>query len=200
MKSTLFALLLALLSAPLSAQTVIPGRVLDAQEKPVANVEVLLHALTDSNGEQISKDTSSADGSFELRTQRVSPNALYFVTVVYNGELFMGEMMRPPFPRDQEYIVRVGVNPVDLSGGGAGNMQDITPAVAEEDRTAGLVVIVVAAVAIASVAFFAFRRRPAAYRRWLVELARLEDDLVSNPHDGALLRRREELRNRLLSD
>lgn len=197
----LTALFTLVLTSALPAQTLIPGRVLDAQEKPVANVEVLLHALTDSTGEELSKDTSAADGSFQLGARSLNPGAVYFVTVVYNGELFMGEMMRPPFPRDKEYIVRVGVNPIDLSGGSAGGVQEVTPGpVARKDRTAGIIVIMVAALALVAVALFAFRRRPPAYRRWLVELARLEDDLVHNPNDGVLLKRREELRNRLLSD
>ena len=192
------ALLMAAAAGSAQAQTRIPGRVIDPEQRPVANVEVLLHAVTEQAGSQVDKDTSKADGSFELVITTPVPNALYFVAVTHNGELYMGEMMREPFPRDQEYVVQVGVNPVNL--GPPPVTGELPPAQTSDSRTAGLVVILVAAAAIGTVIIFALRRRPPVHRRWLVELARIEDDLATGGADrDILLKRRAELRARLLT-
>jgi hypothetical protein len=179
-----------------SAQTRISGRVLDADGNPVPGLEVLLHAITETTGTEIDKDTSRTDGAFEVTAAGVNADAVYFVAVVYNGQLFMGDLLRPPFPLDQEYVVRVGVNPIDLSAEAAGTA--VTPQQAESERTAGIIVVIVAAGVIVSILFFVLRRRPPAQRRWLVELARLEEELAAQADAGeALAARRAELRARL---
>lgn len=189
------ATLLVLLAGTAAGQTKIPGRIIDAERNPVANTEVLLHAVTEQTGSQIDTDTSNADGSFELTVKTLEKDAVYFVAVVYNGELYMGDMMRAPFPLGQEYVVQVGVNPVDLGPEAAGTQ--VTTFDAEENRTAGLMVIVVSLAVVAGVVFLAMRHRPPAHRRWLVELARIEEDLTAQRGDDALLqKRRADLRAR----
>jgi hypothetical protein len=179
-----------------TAQTRISGRVLDAEGQPVPGLEVLLHAITEASGTEVDKDTSRTDGAFDVTVTDVDSDAVYFVAVVYNGQLFMGDLLRPPFPLEQEYVVRVGVNPVDLSAEAAGTA--VTPQQAESERTAGVMVVLVAAGVIGAILFFVLRRRPPAQRRWLVELARLEEELATHPDAGeALEARRAELRDRL---
>lgn len=179
-----------------TAQTSINGRVLDATGNPVPGLEVLLHAITESTGAEIDKDTSRTDGAFVVTAAAVDANAVYFVAVVYNGQLFMGDLLRPPFPLDQEYVVRVGVNPIDLSAEAAATAT--TPRQTESDRTAGVVVVIVAAAVIAGILYVVLRRRPPAQRRWLVELARIEEELAAHPDAGeAVEARRMELRDLL---
>jgi hypothetical protein len=191
-------------SAPLRAQSIINGRVIDPNNKPVPNVEVLLHAITESSGSQIDKDTSRVDGTFDLRVDSVNAKSIYFVAVTYNGQLFMGDMLRPPFPRGQQYIVQVGVNPVDFGSSGAtpppASERAFGPGDrATENRVAGTLVIMVAILVIASVVFVALRRRPPEHRRLLVELARIEAEIAERATpDTTLEKRRQELRERLL--
>jgi hypothetical protein len=56
---------------------------------------------------------------------------------------------------------------------------------------------VAAGAIIAALLGYGLRRRPATQRRWLVELARIEDDLTTDPDSSALQKRRAELRARL---
>lgn len=176
-------------------QSEINGRVLDPQQKPVAGLEVLLHAVNESTGMDVDKDTTAADGTFRLVARATDANAVYFVAVVWNGQLYMGDLLRPPFPLAQEYVVRVGVNPVDMSEEAAGTQ--VSPEEQRQNRSRGAVVIVAAGAVIAGLLGFGLRRRPPPQRRWLVELARLEEDLTADPDSSDLLRRRKELRERL---
>jgi hypothetical protein len=188
------ALILVVASDALG-QSDINGRVLDAQEKPVAGLEVILHAVSETSGSDVDKDTTAEDGTFRLSAPSADESAVYFVAVTWEGQLYMGDLLRPPFPTNQEYLVRVGVNPVDLSG-----VADAPPVSAEEqkkERSAGAVVIVAAGAVIAALLGYGLHRRPASQRRWLVELARIEDDIAADPDSSALQKRRAELRARL---
>jgi len=162
-------------------------------------VEVLLHAITESSGSQIDKDTSRADGRFDLRVNSVDPKSIYFVAVTFNGQLYMGDMLRPPFPSGQEYVVQVGVNPVDFGTGSATPPSATVPLQQRDTRVAGAVVIVIAVGVIAALVIVVIRRRPPEHRRLLVELARIEDEiaLAATP-DTTLEKRRTELRDQLL--
>lgn len=188
------AFILVLVSAAFG-QSDIDGRVLDPEEKPIAGLEVILHAVDETTGTDVDKDTTAEDGTFKLSAAQGNPNAVYFVAVVWNGQLYMGDLLRTPFPTGQEYVVRVGVNPVDF--GGAADAPVVTPEEQQKERSAGAVVIVAAGAVIALLLGYGLKRRPASQRRWLVELARLEDDLVADPQSSALQKRRAELRARL---
>ncbi|HUP88693.1 MAG TPA: carboxypeptidase-like regulatory domain-containing protein [Longimicrobiales bacterium] len=199
LRRTLYALLSTLVIATQAfAQNKISGKVIDPQNKPVGNIAVFLHGVSGSAGNEVAHDTSSADGSFELSLPTVDPNLVYFVAVVWNGQLYIGEMLKAPFPTTKDYVVQVGVNPVDL--GGQQDEQPVAPEVQEKDRSAGIAVIVAAIALIALIASIALSRRPPARRRMLVQLARLENEIDANPSDAETLqKRRAELRARLRS-
>lgn len=179
-----------------TAQSRISGKVVDPAGRPVGGIEVLLHAVQESSGNEIDRDTAAADGTFNVTVKSGGSNAVYFVAVVYNGELFIGDLLRLPFPLGQDYLVQVGVNAVDLSPAAAGTLA--TPEETKSSRTAGIVVIIAALALIGGILRFALKRRPAARRRWLVELARLEEDIATAADShGILHQRRAEIRARL---
>jgi hypothetical protein len=200
-RRVLVVLLLALvLPAAAPAQNTISGKVLDPQGKPVAAVEVLLHAVEEKSGNQVDRDTTRADGTFTVSAAKPDANAVYFVAVVWKGELYIGELLKPPFPKTQDYVVQVGINPVDFKTPSTTASAPVTPQQQESNRTAGLVVVLVALLLIAGIVAFALSRRPPLRRRWLLELARVEDEVARNPQPGAALqKRRAELRARLRS-
>ena len=177
------------------AQSDINGRVVDPQDKPVAGLQVLLHAVNETAGTDVDKATTAEDGTFKLSAGSTDETAIYFVAVQWNGELYMGELMRPPFPQNQEYIVRVGVNPVQVPEEFA--QPEISAEEKQSNDTKGAVVIVAAGAVIAGLLGLGLKRRAPAERRWLVELARIEDDIVADPDSSALQKRRNELRTRL---
>ncbi len=176
----------------LSAQNTLRGRVIDANNNPVPNIEVLLHRVTTASGARVDTDTSDAMGAFTLTAPSDSDsNAIYFVAVREGGELFMGEMQRLPFPDTLEYIVEA-TDPVDL--GAATGQTAVPPAPA--DRRAGLFVVLGGALVLAGVLLFAWRRRPPEHRRLLAQLAQLPEDDQSE----AVARRRSQLYARLKRD
>ena len=180
------------------AQTRIDGRVFDPANKPVPGIEVTLHGVGDKSGNEVDQDTTGSDGSFSLNATSPDTSLVYVVAVVWNGQLYIGDLLRAPFPKDQEYVVQVGVNPVNLGNGQAEEAVTSAAPKSKKDRTAGTIVMLVAALVIAAIVTFAIKRRPPARRRWLVELARLEDELSMGSGNAAVLeRRRAELRGRL---
>ena len=185
------ALLLVLAATgDLAAQNTIRGRVVDENNNPVPNIEVLLHRVTRDSGAGVAIDTSDALGAFTLVAPTDSDSAaIYFVAVREGGELFMGEMQRMPFPDTLEYIIEAGDDPVRLGG-------TAPPPLQPEERRAGLYVIYGGVLLIAAVLFFVLRRRAPQHRRALVQLAQLEDDDQSE----AVARRRRQLYARLKRD
>jgi hypothetical protein len=192
---SLTPLVLLVFASAAFGQSEINGRVVDPDDKPVAGLDVILHAVTETAGTDVDKATTAADGTFTLSAKSSDPNAIYFVAVTWKGELYIGELMRQPFPANQEYLVRVGVNPVDIP------QPEVAPELSAEEkkqnRSRGAVVIVAAGLIIAGLLGFGLKRRPAAQRRWLVELARIEDDIATDPDSTTLQKRRTELRERL---
>jgi hypothetical protein len=186
-----FTLLLVLAATgDLAAQNTIRGRVVDENNNPVPNVEVLLHRVTRDSGAGVATDTSDARGAFTLVAPTDSDSsALYFVAVREGGELFMGEMQRMPFPDTLEYIIEAGDDPVRFGG-------EPPPPLQPEERRAGLYVIYGGVLLIAAVLFFVLRRRAPPHRRALVQLAQLEEDDQSE----AVARRRRQLYARLKRD
>jgi hypothetical protein len=160
-----FSCFLCLFAADLRAQNTVRGRVLDEQGGPVPNIEVLLHRVTVAGGGTVAADTSDASGAFTLvAPPETDSAAIFFVAVRQAGELFMGEMMRLPFPDTLEYMIEAGDEPV-------GTPEPVAP----EDRRAGLFVILAGGALVVGVLLFAFRRRVPEHRRLLVELANLDD-------------------------
>jgi hypothetical protein len=196
-RAFLFSLVLLLCAAASGiAQQTVRGKVVDPQQNPVAGIEVMMHAVTENIGGDVDTDTTDANGVFDLTVAVVDPTAVYFVAVVHQSQLYMGDLMRAPLPIDKEYIVRVGVDPVEIASPPTAPV--LTPEEQQRDRTAGIAVILAGLAVIAALASIGLSRRAPAHRRWLVELARLEDDLAANPSpDAALQKRRNELRARL---
>lgn len=184
-------LLLLLAAGPLSAQNTIRGRVIDENDNPVPNIQVLLHRVTKAGGGGVATDTSDATGAFTLTAPPdTDTSAIYFVAVQEGGELFMGEMQRLPFPDSLEYIIEAGDEPVQLGEPSA----PLPPA--PEDRRAGLYVVMAGLLVLSGVFFLAMRRRPPEHRRVLVQLAQLPDD----DQGEAVARRRRQLYARLKRD
>jgi hypothetical protein len=179
----LFALATTLLGSELHGQNTIRGRVHDENGAPVPNIQVLLHRVTVEGGGTVHADTSQADGTFTLvAPPETDSAAIFFVAVRDAGELFMGEMMRLPFPDSLEYSIEAGDDPVRLP-------EPVPP----QDRRAGLFVIIGGVLLVTAVLLFAFRRRVPEHRRLLVELANLDE----NDHSTAAERRRKHLYERL---
>ena len=186
MRILFIAALLLIAAAPVSAQNTIRGRALDDQDKPMAGLLVLLHRVTTTGGGGfVDTDTTDAQGAFELvAPPETDSSAIFFVAANQNGEMFMGDMQRLPFPDSMEYVIAMS-EPVRVA-------EPIAP----EDERAGLFVIIGGAVLVAGVLFFALRRRAPQHRRLLVELANLDDDDKS----AATERRRQHLYARLKGD
>lgn len=184
------ALLVLLVSGEASAQNTLRGRVIDGNNSPVPNIEVLLHRVTTSSGARVDTDTSDAMGAFTLTAPADGDtSAIYFVAIREGGELFMGEMQRLPFPDTLEYIVEA-TDPVNLGAPSA----PMPPAPA--DRRAGLFVVFGGVLLLAGILFLVLRRRPPEHRRLLVQLAQLPEDDQSE----AVARRRRQLYARLKRD
>lgn len=195
LRSTLYALLSTLiLSTGASAQTKLTGKVIDPQGKPVPNLEVSLHGVDNENGTEFDHDTTDANGQFTMNAKE-DPKLVYFVAVVWEKQLYVGEMLKTPFPPNQDYVVQVGVDPVNL--GPQAETPTVTPEAKMQERSAGLAVILASLALIALVAYVVITRRPPARRRMLLELARLEDEMANSGDDERLQKRRSELRSRL---
>jgi hypothetical protein len=179
-----FLCFLVVFASEAAAQNTVRGRVLDEAGGPVPNIQVLLHRVTTAaGGSTVDADTSDATGAFTLVAPAESDSAaLFFVAVREAGELFMGEVMRLPFPDTLEYIIEAGDEPARAP-------EPIPP----QDRRAGIFVIVAGVVIVGGVLFFVLRRRVPKHRRLLVELAQLDDKDTS----AATQRRRHHLYTRL---
>jgi hypothetical protein len=197
-KTAAFALLFAssflLFASSAKAQTRLAGRVIDPSGKPVANLEVSLHGVDNENGTEFDHDTTDADGRFTMEAKE-DPKLVYFVAVVWEKQLYVGEMLRTPFPPNQDYIVQVGIDPVNLSP--EAENPTVTPEEKKQERSAGLAVILASLALIALIAYVVMTRRPPARRRMLLELARIEDEIAKGENDERLQKRRSELRTRL---
>jgi hypothetical protein len=164
--------------APAAGQeSVLAGRALDAGERPVAGLEVMLHRVTPAGGATIARDTTAADGGFTLRAEASDDDPVYFVAARFEGQIQIGPMLRMPFP-ESGYVLRVGAP----SG---------PPAPA-----AGRAAWIVGVLAVLGMAIV-FGVRPPSRRRLLLQLARLEEARAAGIDDGARARQRARIRTRL---
>ena len=171
--------------ATLAAQNTIRGRALDDQDQAMPGLLVLLHRVTTAGGGTVDTDTTDAQGAFELIAPAETDSAaVFFVAANHNGEMFMGDMQRLPFPDSMEYVIALS-EPVRVA-----------EPVAPEDERAGWFVILGGLVVILGVLAFTLRRRVPQHRRLLVELANLDDADASAPAE----RRRRHLYARLKGD
>jgi hypothetical protein len=184
----MFAVLLPL--SVTAQQRMITGRVV-AGSQPVANQPVSLHRVTNAGGSTISVDTTAADGSFQLPFDSFQGEALHFVATRWEGQLYIGDTFRQPVSGEYRLAVGPGVTPIEV--GDAVRTTPEAPPVDRSGQTAGLVVILVAALVLGGIIAWAARPRPAQVRRLLLEIAALD-----NRHDQATLGNYDVQRSELL--
>ena len=176
-------------AAPAAAQQQqLTGQVLDAEERPVAGLEVVLHRVTEGGGTIVASDTSDTEGAFTLRSGDDPPDAVYFVAARYEGQLHIGSMLRAPFPAG-EYVLRVGGDPVT-----APVETPVRPVAGSRRPAIALMVMV----GLLGLGVFGFVRaaRPSARRRLLLRLAQLEE---TRDADGRMDAAAEMERSRILA-
>lgn len=170
------ALSLLFVQAGASAREwVLPGRVIDARGEPVSGLEVLLHRVTDQGGARLSQAITDEVGRFTLRLEApADAGGVFFVATRYEGRLYVGPMLRPPFPDEPEHIVQVGVAGTDVDA-----LMRRVPAAADGARSPGPgggFSAALLAVAMAIGVLLAVRGHgPSRRRRELIRLAELED-------------------------
>jgi hypothetical protein len=192
--------LLVLGVAPATAQDLsIAGRVLGPDGAPVAGQRLLFHRVTNAGGELLAEGTSDGEGRFTLTAEAQAAGGVYFVATRYEGQLYIGPLLRPPFPAGSEYVVQVGVP-------GVGDVSSLTAAAppaatgpvaaapAGAPRSPGAVfAAVLLTLAIATGAHLAVRGAgPSRRRRALIRLARIADGAERVPE-----RERRELMRRV---
>ena len=178
----------------------VDGRVIDAASAPVAALTVVMHRVSAAGtGALVATDTTAADGTFRLiapPSADTASEAVYFVAVRYDSELYIGEAFRPPVPADAEYVLQVGVPGTSATA----MLQSGASAPAATRRrspvwvwpllTAGLLAITLAAV------YTLTRNRTPEYRRTLLlEIAKLDEAQAAegSADAGAYHARRAEL-------
>ncbi|MEX0892879.1 MAG: hypothetical protein WEB88_12000 [Gemmatimonadota bacterium] len=86
------------------------GRVIGAAAEALADVEVVLHRVTDSGGASIAWDTTGAAGEFALPAPAADgPDALYFVAARWEGDLYIAEPFASAAEADSVIVLQVGV-------------------------------------------------------------------------------------------
>lgn len=102
-----------LLAAAAQAQTPpdsLRGRIIDAAAEAVADVEVVLHRVTDDGGASIAWDTTDAQGGFALVAPPADgPEALYFVAARWEGDLYIADPFASSAEADTMIVLQVGV-------------------------------------------------------------------------------------------
>lgn len=181
-------------AASLAAQDVVlVGRVLGPDQNPVAGQDVLLHRVTDAGGARLSQATTDGEGRFTLRAENAG-SGVFFVATRYEGQLYIGPMLRPPFPENSEYVVQVGIPGVgdvaSMMNGVGGAAAPTTTAPAAQSgspgtRGAGFGVLLVA-LAIGTGAYLAVQGTgPSARRRALIRIAELDEQRGRGADAGA---------------
>lgn len=196
-------LLFLLLATPAAAQdrVTIRGRVADASDNPIAAAVVLLHAIGDDSGREVTRDTADDNGAFELAFA-IEEGALYFVATRVEGNIFMSEPFRDEPPGELVLRAGAGVEPLQLDGMTPGAATQ--PVVAERGSETGraLVWVLVIGAAVAGLVAWVVargRRRAPRARELLLELARLDEAHAASAGqpDATYRARRDELRGRL---
>jgi hypothetical protein len=159
---------------------IVPGRAMDETGRAAAGLGVLLHRVTPSGGELLAETVTDADGRFELRgAGSTDPNAVYFVAARYRGELYIGPLLRPPFPTASDYVLEVGLPGGGVStllgGPGAPRATTLPGSAAGSPRRWLLALVPVLGLAGLAGALVARRHRAPAERRLLLEIARLDE-------------------------
>lgn len=181
------------------------GRVLGADGRPLAGIEVALHrVVAGSGGATVARDTTDADGLFSLALPDAGGDAILFAATRVNGRLYVGEFFRETDAPPQYDIIAAGPG-VELPAAGPGmSRPGMAPPPPPRWPLATGVVLLLAG----GLAFFvrsARRPVPAARRRLLLEIASLDEEHAAYADGGSAeerqryLRRRADLYDRLRS-
>jgi hypothetical protein len=106
-------LAVALLGIPvppvgLAAQeAILHGRLLDPAGAPIPAQPVLLHVVDERGGDEAGRAMTDAEGRFAIPLTAADTGAIYFVATRYQGGLYVGHPVRPPFG-PEEYLLAVG--------------------------------------------------------------------------------------------
>jgi hypothetical protein len=151
---------------------VLTGQVTGPDGQPVPAQAVLLHRVTNQGGELLAQSTTGDDGRFTLSVASSDPSGVFFVATRFRGQLYIGPLIRPPFPDGQEYVVQVGV-------AGVGDVQGLTAA-AESARppepTRGLFPWALLAAALGAGVWLTIAGSgPSRRRRTLIRIAQLDE-------------------------
>lgn len=185
--------LLLTAGAAAAQELVLSGRVLGPGGQPVADHAVLLHRVTDDGGAKLAEGTTGADGEFTLRAPDDGPpNAVFFVAARFEGKLYVGPLLKPPFPTDGSYLVQVGVPGVgavtDIAGEpGAAPIAEpgVAPAVAAPAMPGATFALILLGAAVAGGALLTVHGLgPSRRRRALIALAELDESRDRPEGDG----------------
>jgi hypothetical protein len=115
------ALITIAAATPLAGQDLrVPGRVLGPDGGPVAGQTVVLHRVTSDGGTLLAEATADADGRFVLEAPGPVPDgAVFFVASRFEGQLYIGPMLRPPLAPDEDVVLEIGDPARALGGVGA---------------------------------------------------------------------------------
>jgi len=180
------------------------GRVLGADGRPLAGVEVALHrVIVGGGGATIARDTTDAEGLFDLALADAGGDAILFAATRVNGRLYVGEFFRGTDAPPQYDIVAAGPG-MQVPAAGTGPLQPGAPPPPPRwPLAAGVALLLGAGLALALRS--ARRTGPATRRRLLLEIASLDEQHAAQG-DGAspedrerYLRRRAGLYDRLRS-
>lgn len=202
LSSGLFAWIPAARPAAAQTDAVVEGRVADATDVPLDGAVVVLHAVGETAGVELDRDTADAEGRFRL-AYRHEDGMLYFVATRIGQDIFMAEPFRDPVETD--LVLRAGAGVEPLRMGAPSPSTAPLPAAVTADATtgrarhAGWWVAAIGLFVVGLVALLVHRSRYQAprARELMVEIARLDERLGGAPDPTGHVRR-ESLRKQLV--
>lgn len=186
------------------------GRVIGPDGGAVSGLDVLLHRVTNQGGTQLARSVTAEDGRFTLQYQPPGDaDGVFFVAARYDGRVYVGPMLRPPFRDVRDYVMQVGVPGVgdveafsrtrpDPSQGSFATPPATSAFSSGQGFAPGAVFVTMMLTAAITIgALLAVRGTgPSRWRRALIGLAELDEAGVDGPPPADVLRRRRELLRR----
>lgn len=168
----------------LAAQDVtVAGRVIDAAGDAVAGQTVVLHRVTPEGGALLAQDTTDTQGMFALAAADATrDDGVFFVAARYEGELYIGPLLRPPLPEPGAYVLQVGVPGSALSNVG-GTLPAAVPPGSATGSSRRWLLILPPLLGLLGLGVWALVRAagPPARRRLLIRVADLDNEWETAP-------------------